>query len=172
LINAKSTANVAGGGGLRSGAGKLLARLAEKIDEPVVCTVSGNTAIPRNNPQAMHLIERRRDNDLLRNAHKLLVLGSSLGEVTSNYYTLQPQGTIIQVDAEAKVLASNHPGLGIRADISTFLAQILPAVDAATHGGAETAATVNAKVAERMDAAGLEHEQQVMDAIRQAVPDK
>lgn len=172
LINAQSTVIVAGGGVRRSGAGKLLAELAEKIDAPVVCTVGGNTAIPRNHPLAVHFIEDRHVTDLLANAHTLLVLGSSLGEVTSNYYTLQPQGTIIQVDAEAKVLASNHPGLGIRADISTFLAQLLPAVESASHGGAKTAATVNAKVAERMDAAGLEHEQHVMDAIRQAVPDE
>ena len=170
VINTSSTVIVAGGGVRRSGAGKLLVQLAEKIDAPVVCTVGGNTAVPRGHRLAVHFIEDRHVTDLMDSAETLLVLGSSLGEVTSNYYTLRPQGTIIQVDAEAKVLASNHPALGIRADISTFLAQLLPEVDQAQHSGAEKAAEVNAKVAERMEGLELEHEQQVMAAIREAVP--
>src|SRR5699024_11937703 len=95
---------------------------------------------------------------------------SSLGGVICNYYALRPQRTIVQVDAEVKVLASNHPALGIRAAISTFLAQLLAEVDQAQRSGAEKAAEVNAKVAERMESLGLEHEQQVMAAIREAVP--
>ena len=170
VINANSTVIVAGGGVRRSGARELLVQLAEKIDAPVVCTVGGNTALPLDHPLAVHFIEDRYVTDLLDNAGSLLVLGSSLGEVTSNYFTLNPKGTIIQVDAEAKVLSSNHPSLGIRADISAFLAQLLPEVDLAQHSGAEKVATVNAKVSERMAGLGLEHEQQIMEAIRQAVP--
>ena len=170
IINSQSTVIVAGGGVRRSGAGELVVQLAEKVDAPVVCTVGGNTAVPRGHRLAVHFIEDRHVTDLMDSAETLLILGSSLGEVTSNYYTLRPQGTIIQVDAEAKVLASNHPALGIRADISTFLAQLLPEVDQAQHSGAEKAAEVNAKVAERMESLGLEHEQQVMAAIREAVP--
>src|SRR5699024_12699340 len=41
IINSQSTVIVAGGGVRRSGAGKLLVQLAEKIDAPVVCTVGG-----------------------------------------------------------------------------------------------------------------------------------
>ncbi|MDN5729683.1 MAG: thiamine pyrophosphate-binding protein [Corynebacterium casei] len=171
LINANSTVIVAGGGVRRSGAGELLVQLAEKIDAPVVCTVGGNTALPLDHPLAVHFIEDRHVTDLMDSAETLLVLGSSLGEVTSNYFTMKPTGTIIQVDAESKVLSSNHPSLGIRADISTFLARLLPAVDTATHAGADKRAEVNTKVAERMSELGLEHEQQVMDAIREAVPD-
>lgn len=170
VIDASSTVIVAGGGVRRSGAGKLLLQLAEKIDAPVVCTVGGNTAVPRGHRLAVHFIEDRHVTDLMDNAETLLVLGSSLGEVTSDYYTLKPRGTIIQVDAEAKVLSSNHPGLGIRADISQFLTQLLPKVNQAQHSGAEQAAAVNAKVSERMNGLGLAHEQQIMEAIRKAVP--
>lgn len=170
-INAHSTVIVAGGGVRRSGAGDLLVQLAEKIDAPVVCTVGGNTALPLEHPLAVHFIEDRHVTDLMERAQTLLVLGSSLGEVTSNYFTLQPQGTIIQVDAEEKVLSSNHPALGIRADISTFLEQLLPEVNEAQRAGAQAAAAVNAKVAHRMDSLGLEHEHEVMATIRKAVPD-
>src|SRR5699024_5088266 len=38
VINTSSTVIVAGGGVRRSGAGKLLVQLAEKVDAPVVCT--------------------------------------------------------------------------------------------------------------------------------------
>ena len=170
LINTQSTVIVAGGGVRRSGASELLVQLAEKIDAPVVTTVGGNTALPLDHSLAVSFIEDRHVTNLMENAATLLVLGSSLGEVTSNYFTLKPQGTVIQVDAEAKVLSSNHHSLGIRADISTFLAQLLPAVDKAEHDGAATAAAVNSRVAKRMSGLGLDHEQHIMDSIRQAVP--
>src|SRR5699024_1597152 len=144
----------------------LLVQLADKVDAPGGCTAGGNTAPPRGHRLAVPFIEDRHATDRMASAATLLLLGRWLGEVTCEYYALRPQGTIIQVDAEAKVLASNHPALGIRADISTFLAQLLPEVDQAQRSGAEKAAEVNAKVAERMESLGLEHEQQVMAAIR------
>src|SRR5699024_12247047 len=52
LINAESTVIVAGGGVRRSGAGELLAELAEKVDDPVACTVGGHAEIPRSHRQA------------------------------------------------------------------------------------------------------------------------
>jgi len=54
----------------------------------------------------------------------LIVIGSSLGEVTSNYFTFEPRGRIIQIDAEPRVLESNRPGLGIRADAGQALAAL------------------------------------------------
>ena len=170
LINHSATVIVAGGGTRRSRASELLTQLAEKIDAPVVCTVGGNTAIPRAHPLAVNFIEDRHVTNLMESAETLLVLGSSLGEVTSNYFTMKPKGQIIQVDAEAKVLESNHPGLGIRADISEFLRALIPAVDKAQHGAKEAVEEVNAMVEQRMSNVGLDHEREIMAAIRQAVP--
>ena len=60
--------------------------------------------------------------ELLAGADVLLVIGSSLGEVTSNYFTLRPRGQVIQIDAEPRVLESNVTALGIQADAKLALA--------------------------------------------------
>ena len=46
--------------------------------------------------------------DVLEDADVLIVIGSSLGEVTSNYFTFEPRGRIIQIDAEPR--SSNPTG--------------------------------------------------------------
>ncbi|MBD4640887.1 thiamine pyrophosphate-binding protein, partial [Xanthomonas citri pv. citri] len=82
----------------------------ELLQAPVVCSPGGNTAFPWEHPLSLGgWVEDRLVTDLLEDAEVLLVVGSSLGEVTSNYFTLEPRGRLIQVDAEPRVLETNHP---------------------------------------------------------------
>ena len=55
-------------------------------------------------------------------------MGTSIGEVTSNYFTFHPQGRVIQIDAEPRVLEANHPALGIHADAAAALRALAAAV--------------------------------------------
>ncbi|WP_026553716.1 thiamine pyrophosphate-binding protein [Arthrobacter sp. 35W] len=179
LAAAERPAIVAGGGTRRGHAEAQLLSIAEKLNAPVVCTPGGNGAFPWNHELSLQSwVEDRHVTDVLEDADVLVVIGSSLGEVTSNYFTMEPRGRIIQIDAEPRVLESNRPALGIRADAG----QALSALDEALtepHGeranwhGATPQALVKetlAKVAARLDGQDLALERKFMADIREAVP--
>lgn len=180
LERAKRPAIIAGGGTRRGKAEKALLSVAEKLRAPVICTPGGNGAFPWHHELSLQAwIEDRYMTDVLEDADVLLVIGSSLGEVTSNYFTFEPRGRIIQIDAEPRVLESNRPGLGIRADAG----QALAALDAALvadpsrtapdwHGVApETLVKESlAKVRARLESQDLAKELKFMADIREAVP--
>lgn len=179
LETAKRPAIIAGGGTRRGRAEKSLLSIAEKLRAPVICTPGGNGAFPWNHELSLQSwIEDRYMTDILEDADVLVVIGSSLGEVTSNYFTFEPRGRIIQIDAEPRVLESNRPGLGIRADAG----QALAALDEALQPGGTAAPDWHgsspeelvreslAKVRARLESQGLAKELKFMADIREAVP--
>ena len=186
LTAASRVAIVAGGGVRRSGRAAMesLKEVAELLQAPVVCSPGGNTAFPWEHPLSLGgWVEDRVVTELLEDAEVLLVVGSALGEVTSNYFTLEPRGRLIQVDAEPRVLETNHPTLGVRADAGQMLSMLADALRAAGaaeapdrasgwHGrsAAEVVAETNARVAARLDAQDLGRERRLMADIRAAVP--
>ncbi|MCC3273372.1 thiamine pyrophosphate-binding protein [Arthrobacter zhangbolii] len=180
LSGARRPAIIAGGGVRRSGAGQSLLSIAEKLHAPVICTPGGNGAFPWEHPLSLQSwMEDRHMTDLLEDADVLLVIGSSLGEVTSNYFTMAPRGRIIQIDAEPRVLESNAPALGIRADARQALEALDAALPAAAaelpdwHGqtAREAVAAALDRVQARLDAQDLALERRFMADIRAAVPD-
>ncbi|RAX14914.1 thiamine pyrophosphate-binding protein [Pseudarthrobacter sp. AG30] len=179
LESAQRPAIIAGGGTRRGKAEKSLLSIAEKLRAPVICTPGGNGAFPWNHELSLQSwIEDRYMTDLLEDADVLVVIGSSLGEVTSNYFTFEPRGRIIQIDAEPRVLESNRPGLGIRADAG----QALAALDAALIREQPTEPSWRgrppeelvkeslAKVEARLGSQNLGKELEFMADIREAVP--
>jgi acetolactate synthase I/II/III large subunit len=180
LRAAERPAIIAGGGTRRGGAEKSLLSIAEKLRAPVICTPGGNGAFPWNHELSLQSwIEDRHMTDVLEDADVLVVIGSSLGEVTSNYFTFEPRGRIIQIDAEPRVLESNRPGLGIRADAGQALAALDEALvveHAETrpnwHGTSpeDLVKESLAKVRERLESQDLGKELKFMADIREAVP--
>ncbi|PYI69124.1 acetolactate synthase [Arthrobacter livingstonensis] len=179
LTDAVRPAIVAGGGVRRGNASAQLLSIAEKLNAPVVCTPGGNGAFPWHHELSLQSwVEDRYVTEVLEDADVLVVIGSSLGEVSSNYFTMEPRGRIIQIDAEPRVLESNRPALGIRADAGQALTALDDALDASLsadanwHGAtpqavvAETLAQVNA----RLDEQDLALERKFMADIREAVP--
>jgi acetolactate synthase-1/2/3 large subunit len=183
LTTAERPAIIAGGGTRRGRGEKALLSIAEQLRAPVICTPGGNGAFPWNHELSLQSwIEDRYMTDVLEDADVLIVIGSSLGEVTSNYFTFEPRGRIIQIDAEPRVLESNRPGLGIRADAGQALAaldQALAEADAANtavrswHGTSpeELVKESLAKVKARLESQDLAKELKFMSDIREAVPD-
>lgn len=183
LAKAKRPAIVAGGGVRRSGkaAQEYLRQLAEMVDAPVICTPGGNSAFPYEHPLSLGgWIEDRYVTEVLEEADVLLAVGTALGEVSSNYFTMQPRGQVIQIDAHVRVLESNYPGLGIRADASLALGDIVAqiqqheTISPSQWGDTTTAQLVHdvrKNIEQRLDNQDLAHELGVMDAIRTAVPD-
>lgn len=183
LAAARRPAIIAGGGARRGRAEPWLLSLAGKLHAPVVCTPGGKGAFPWNHELSLQSwIEDRYTTEVLEDADVLLVVGSSLGEVTSNYFTMEPRGRIIQIDAEPRVLESNRPALGIRADAGQALAALDQALDAVLDGtrgepdwhGLSAEALVKdtlARIQARLDAQDLAVERRFMADIREAVPD-
>lgn len=183
LAAAQRPVIVAGGGVRRSGptAQAILQELAAQMNAAVVCTPGGNSAFPASHPLSLgSWVEDRSVTRVLNDADVLLAVGTALGEVTSNYYTLQPRGRLIHVDAEDRVLEANYPGLGIRADAGLALQALVAATRAAGpsatttwHGRSATdmVQAVRDEIRERLAAQSRDHELEVMDAIRAGVPD-
>ncbi|SDS94890.1 acetolactate synthase-1/2/3 large subunit [Pseudarthrobacter equi] len=178
LQGARRPAIIAGGGTRRGNAEQSLLSIAEKLRAPVICTPGGNGAFPWTHELSLQSwIEDRYMTDVLEDADVLVVIGSSLGEVTSNYFTFEPRGRIIQIDAEPRVLESNRPGLGIRADAGQALAALDEALAPAEvavdwHGSTpeELVKESLTKVKARLESQDLAKELAFMADIREAVP--
>ncbi|MGV9315265.1 thiamine pyrophosphate-binding protein [Streptomyces sp. NPDC003691] len=173
LAGAERPAVIAGGGVVRADAsGKLLA-LAERLNAPVVTTFGGKGAFPWEHPLSLQSwLEDRHTTDLLEDADVLLVVGSGLGELSSNYHTFAPRGRVIQIEADAGKLESNHAAVGIHADARLALSALLETVPERPDPAApERVRTLLARVRERIAAQDRTLEQQVLAAVREALPD-
>jgi acetolactate synthase-1/2/3 large subunit len=174
LAEARRPVILAGGGVVRSGATDELLRLAEQVRAPVACTFGGKGAFPWEHPLSLQSwLEDRYTTELLEDADVLLVVGSGLGELSSNYHTLAPRGRIIQIEADPGKLESNHPALGIHADARLALAALADSVPARTPDGAAeaSAADLLKRVRARLDDQGLDLELGVLASVREALPD-
>ncbi|MEV0221702.1 thiamine pyrophosphate-binding protein [Streptomyces sp. NPDC050704] len=168
---------IAGGGVVRADAAGKLRQLAERLSAPVVTTYGGKGAFPWNHPLSLQSwLEDRHTTDFLEDVDVLLVVGSGLGELSSNYHTFKPRGRVIQIEADLGKLESNHPALGIHADARLALSALLETVpvreDRADPTAADRVRTVLDLVRARIDAQELTLEQGVLAAVRQALPDR
>ncbi|MFG2132264.1 thiamine pyrophosphate-binding protein [Streptomyces sp. NPDC048751] len=172
LSRAARPAIIAGGGVVRADASKKLRRLAETLQAPVVTTPGGKGAFPWTHPLSLQSwMEDRHTTDFLEDADVLLVVGSGLGELSSNYHTFKPRGRVIQIEADLGKLESNHPALGIHADARLALQALLETVSERRDPTApERVRALLAKVADRIAAQELTLEQQVLASVRKALP--
>ncbi|MEU9665156.1 thiamine pyrophosphate-binding protein [Streptomyces bobili] len=172
LSRAARPAIIAGGGVVRSDASGKLRRLAELLQAPVVTTPGGKGAFPWTHPLSLQSwLEDRHTTDFLEDADVLLVVGSGLGELSSNYHTFKPRGRVVQIEADLGKLEANHPALGIHADARLALQALLETVSKREDGAApERVRSVLAKVADRIAAQELTLEQEVLASVRRALP--
>ncbi|MCX4739019.1 thiamine pyrophosphate-binding protein [Streptomyces antibioticus] len=172
LSNAARPAIIAGGGVVRSDASGKLRRLAEVLRAPVVTTPGGKGAFPWTHPLSLQSwMEDRHTTDFLEDADVLLVVGSGLGELSSNYHTFRPRGRIVQIEADLGKLESNHPALGIHADARLALQALLETVEEREDESApDRVRDLLALVADRIAAQELTLEQQVLTSVRKALP--
>jgi acetolactate synthase-1/2/3 large subunit len=172
LSTASRPAIVAGGGVVRADASGKLRQLAEKLSAPVVTTFGGKGAFPWTHPLSLQSwLEDRHTTDFLEDADVLLVVGSGLGELSSNYHTFRPRGRVIQIEADLGKLESNHPALGIHADARLALQALLETVEPREDQSApERVRALLSRVGDRIAAQDLTLEQQVLASVRRALP--
>lgn len=172
LSGARRPVILAGGGVVRSGAEAELLALAERLDAPVASTFGGKGAFPWEHPLSLRSwLEDRHTTEFLEEADVLLVVGSGLGELSSNYHSFRPRGRVVQIEADLGKLESNHPALGIHADARTALAALRDLTGPRTPGGAvKDAAELLARVRDRIDGQDLGLEQRILADVREALP--
>ncbi|MEU6230501.1 thiamine pyrophosphate-binding protein [Streptomyces sp. NPDC047042] len=174
LSNAERPAIIAGGGVVRADASGKLRALAERLQAPVVTTYGGKGAFPWTHPLSLQSwLEDRHMTDFLEDADVLLVVGSGLGELSSNYHTFKPRGRVIQVEADLGKLESNHPALGIHADARLALQALLETVrERQDESAGERVRVVLDRVAARLSAQELTLEQGLLASIRRSLPSR
>ncbi|WAZ21926.1 thiamine pyrophosphate-binding protein [Streptomyces cinnabarinus] len=172
LSRAERPAIIAGGGVVRADASGKLRQLAELLRAPVVTTPGGKGAFPWTHPLSLQSwLEDRYTTDFLEDADVLLVVGSGLGELSSNYHTFRPRGRVVQIEADLGKLESNHPALGIHADARLALQALLETVSKRTDDSApERVRDVLSRVRERIASQELTLEQEVLASVRTALP--
>ncbi|MFJ7216840.1 thiamine pyrophosphate-binding protein [Amycolatopsis sp. NPDC098790] len=174
LAAASNPVILAGGGALRSGAHAELKALAEALRAPVISTFGGKGVFGWDHElSGRSWLEDWHTTEFLAAADVLLVLGSGLGELSSNYREFAPRGRLIQVEADLGKLESNYPGLGIHADVRLTLQALLEQVPMRpSDGRAEKAVSeLLARVESRLDAQDLAVERKLIDDIREALPE-
>ncbi|MGV8912998.1 MAG: thiamine pyrophosphate-binding protein [Rhodoglobus sp.] len=177
LAAAKRPVIYAGGGVRASAATAELLQLSERLAAPVATTFGGKEVFPWEHPLSLQSwAEDMHTTEFLEDADVLLVVGTGLGELSSNYFTLAPRGTVIHIDADLGQLTANHRGLGIHADARDALKAILTtlpegkASESELAANAARAAELRDKIAARLDAQPLEKEMKLMADLRAAVP--
>lgn len=190
LTEARRPVILAGGGVVRAGAEAELLALAERLGAPVATTFGGKGAFPWEHPLSLQSwLEDRYTTTFLEDADTLLVVGSGLGELSSNYHTFRPLGRVVQIEADLGKLESNHAALGIHADARAALAALVKEVaereprDADRSGDADRAGYAGApapeaavsdllaRVRDRIAGQHLDLEQRVLASVREALPD-
>ncbi|MEV5479764.1 MULTISPECIES: thiamine pyrophosphate-binding protein [Streptomyces] len=181
LTEARRPVILAGGGVVRAGAEAELLALAEQLRAPVATTFGGKGAFPWEHPLSLQSwLEDRHTTAFLEDADTLLVVGSGLGELSSNYHTFRPRGRVVQIEADLGKLESNHAALGIHADARAALAALVTEVGAREPAGAGSAgvpapeaavSALLARVADRIAGQRLDLEQQLLASVREALPD-
>ena len=130
LSGAKRPLIIAGTGVLRGHASAELARLAERLDAPVLVTMSGGGTIPADHPlYAGYLIPRHPAVlELLAASDLVLIAGSRMDAQTSARWTV-PLPRIVQLDIDRDVIGRTYPvEAGVVADAKPGLAALADAV--------------------------------------------
>jgi acetolactate synthase-1/2/3 large subunit len=122
------------GEGVRlAGAWAELALLSELAGIPIVSTAGGKPAVLTSHPNFCGIVGRYSSvtaNKLVAEADCVLALGTRLGGLATNGYTLPSrQAIVIQIDHDPAALINTYaPRLGVRADIRVFLTDLLDLV--------------------------------------------
>lgn len=122
------------GEGVRFGdAGAALAAFSERAGLPIMATMGGKPAVLSAHPNFCGIVGRYSSveaNRLLAQADCVIAVGSRLGGLATNGYTIpSPKATIVQIDTDAAAFANPYfPAARIHADADAALAALTQAV--------------------------------------------
>jgi acetolactate synthase-1/2/3 large subunit len=173
LAGAESPLVWAGSGVLRSGAWWELRAVAEALRAPVVTSYMGKGAFPEDHElSAGSACDEAAFRELVAGADAVLAVGTELGAETTQQYTLQFGGELVQIDADEERIGSTFPALGLVGDgraTLAALAELLPAREP-DGKGEERARSVRERIDSGLDEQGRELERGLLASIRDALP--
>lgn len=111
-----------------------LIQLAETLQAPVATSVSGKGVIPENHPLSVGWgygpQGTRAAEEVFKGVHTVLALGVRYSEVSTAFYSIPEQHTVIQVDANpANVGAVVKKCIGVNSDAGIFINHLLGHAD-------------------------------------------
>ncbi|HEY7698948.1 MAG TPA: thiamine pyrophosphate-binding protein [Vicinamibacteria bacterium] len=143
LAEARRPLILAGAGVVRSEAWDAITELAHRLGSPVATSISGKGSIAETDPYALGVVGAngglRYRHDILRRADVLLVVGCSLGSVTTEKWTLPERGKtrILQLDVNPDRLGHNYEvEVGIVADARRGVEALLQELGRSLSGSA------------------------------------
>jgi len=173
LAGAESPLVWAGSGVLRSGAWRELRAVAEALRAPVVTSYMGKGAFPEDHGlSAGSACDEAAFRELVEGADAVLAVGTELGAETTQQYTLQFRGQLVQIDADEERIGSTFPALGLVGDARATLAALAERLPAREPDGKaeERARSVRERIDSGLEEQGRELERGLLASVRDALP--
>ncbi|MEW6263957.1 MAG: thiamine pyrophosphate-binding protein [Thermodesulfobacteriota bacterium] len=142
LIRAERPVIVTGGGVNHSQAGAEIIDLAQRLEAPVVTTISGQGVMPDDHYLALGVVGDNgfhpHANQAVEEADVLLYVGCKMGSVSTIKWTLpspRPGRKIIQIDIDPVMLGNNYPNaLSLAGDARLALEDLIGRLEAKAPG--------------------------------------
>ena len=151
LAEARRPVIVVGGGVVISGAQGELQALAERLDAPVLVTISGQGSIADSHPLSAGVVGSNGGTlptrALVEAADLVLFVGCRAGSVTTERWRFPAKGTpIVHVDVDPAVIGAIYPTkAGVVGDAKLALAGIVAALGKAKNAGDAASRVANAR---------------------------
>lgn len=190
LIHAEQPAILVGHGASLADASPELMRLAERLHIPIATSPKAKGVFPENHPLSLGVFgfaghPRAEDYLLSGQVDVLLVIGTSLGEWTTNTWTpaLMPSRAFLQIDIDPNVLGRNYPiDVGVVGDAKAALHELDEQVEQLIAAGGSVArdhdplAITRLEVPRYLDLEGLDDRppikpQHLVQDMQAALPD-
>jgi len=110
--------------------------------------------------------------ELVEGADAVLAVGTELGAETTQQYTLQFRGQLVQIDADEERIGSTFPALGLVGDARATLAALAERLPAREPDGKaeERARSVRERIDSGLEEQGRELERGLLASVRDALP--
>jgi acetolactate synthase-1/2/3 large subunit len=163
----------AGSGALRSGAWDELRAVAEALRAPVVTSYMGKGAFPEDHElSAGSACDEPAFRELVEGADAVLAVGTELGAETTQQYTLEFGGQLVQIDADEERIGATFPALGLVGDARAALSALAVRLPKREPDGQaeERARSVRERVETALAEQGRDLERGLLASIRDALP--
>lgn len=163
----------AGGGATSSAAGDAIARIAEKLQAPIVTSIQGKGSVPASHPHNLDALWTQGNaiDDLVKEADALLVIGSRLGVQATEGFAFPIPDTLVRIDIDPEEMTRNaNPTVAIEADARVASSLLADALESrATASTWDPSRFAEARETARSVAFGADRVMW-LDAIRAALP--
>jgi thiamine pyrophosphate-dependent acetolactate synthase large subunit-like protein len=180
IVAARRPVIYAGGGAIASGAGRVVAQMAELLNAPVLTSIKGKGVIPEVHELSLaNLGTEAAIRPLLDQADLAVVVGTRFSNRSTGKWSLRLPRRWVRIDIDAQQFSKTHPALAAQSvvevvgDATTALAAILEQIRKRPfrpQGFARSQVTAVKRQALEALRRGYPREMQLLDDLRAALP--